>query len=105
MKVSRFCFVVVCPALALGQYQYSPSVMPDGPPISAAAKLEFHFVKVFSPLSFLGATAETAADQFQNLPKEWGQGWHGLWRREANNVGYDTLRNTFLFTADSIAGQ
>ena len=105
MKVSWFSFAVLCPALALAQYQYSPSVMPDGPPISAADKLDFHFVKVFSPLSLLEDTGESALDQINNFPREWGQGWHGLWRRTASNVGYDTMRNTFMFSADSIAGQ
>ena len=105
MQVSWYSFVFFFPALALAQYEYSPSVMPGEPSISAPEKLEFHFVKVFSPLSLLEDTAESAADQFQNFPKEWGQGWHGLWRREANNVGYDTTRNTFLLAADSMAGQ
>jgi hypothetical protein len=105
MKVSWFSCALLYPALALAQYQYSPSAMPNEPSLSAADKLDFHFVKVFSPLSLLEDTGESVLDQYNNFPKEWGQGWHGLWRRTASNVGYDTMRNTFLFTADSIAGQ
>src|SRR5579863_6833585 len=105
MKLPRLILGVVCPALALAQYQYSPSVMPNEPSISAPEKLEFHFVKVFSPLSILEDTAESAADQAQNFPKEWGQGWHGMWRRTASNVGYDTMRNTFLLAGNTLGGQ
>ena len=48
--------------------------------------------------------AEVAYAHLEDSPKEWGEGWHGLWRRSADNVGYDALRNTFHVRAERRVG-
>jgi len=67
-----------------------------------SGKFDFHVDKVFSPIALLQDGAEVAYAQLERNPREWGVGWHGFWRRSADNVGYDAIRNSFLFGLNSV---
>jgi hypothetical protein len=102
MKLSRFVLVVLCPILARAQLTNTATL--DSPELDTSGKLDYYVEKVFSPLSLLQDTAEVTYAHLEDSPKEWGQGWHGLWRRGAYNVGYDAIRNTFMFGLNSASG-
>jgi hypothetical protein len=103
MKVSRFALIAACPALIFAQIV--PSTAPDSPPLSVSDKLSFHFEKVYGPFAMLQSGVQATVLQWRDNPHEWGEGWHGMWRRSASTVGYDTIRNSFMFTANSVAGE
>jgi hypothetical protein len=102
MKLSWFALVVVSPILARAQLTNTATL--DSPALDVTGKLDYYTQKVFSPLSLLQDAAEVTYAHLENTPKEWGQGWHGLWRRGADNVGYDAIRNSFMFGLNSAAG-
>jgi hypothetical protein len=103
MKFPQFALFVCCPVLAFAQLV--PTATLDSPPLDVTGKLDYAYEKVFSPLSLLQDAGEIAYAQLDNNPKEWGQGWHGLWRRSADNVGYDAIRNSFLFGLNAASGE
>jgi hypothetical protein len=102
MKLSRFALVALCPILACAQLVNTATL--DSPPLDVSGKLDYYTEKVFSPLSLLQDAGEVTYAQMENNPKEWGEGWHGVWRRSADNVGYDAIRNTFMFALNSASG-
>src|SRR5262245_35339606 len=101
MKIISFGWVAVWPVLLLAQN--APSASADSAPLTASGKLYYHYEKVYSPFSLLESGFQAAILQWNNDPREWGEGSRGLWRRTASTVGYDTIRNTFMFTLDSIS--
>jgi hypothetical protein len=102
MKLSCFVLAVLCPILACAQLTHTATL--DSPALDTSSKLDYYVEKVFSPLSLLQDTAEVTYAHLQDSPKEWGEGWHGLWRRGVDNVGYDALRNTFMFGLNGVSG-
>ena len=103
MKIFRIGLAALCPALMLAQNV--PTAAVDSPPLDVPGKLYYHYEKVYSPFSVLESGFQAAILQWNDDPREWGQGYHGLWRRMSSTVGYDTARNLFMFALDSIARQ
>jgi hypothetical protein len=101
MRVPQFALAAVCPALMFAQAVQPPA----SDPLSVSDKLSFHFEKVYGPFAMLQSGVQATVLQWHDNPREWGQGWHGMWRRSASTVGYDTIRNSFMFTANSVAGE
>jgi len=101
MRIQLLCLIVASPLLA----QNLPTASPESAPLTVLGKLNFHRESVYSPFSLFESGFQAAILQLNNDPREWGQGYHGFWRRTASTVGYDTARNTFMFTLDSIAHQ
>jgi hypothetical protein len=101
MKLS-FLLVVLCPILAPAQMIRTATL--ESPSLDVSGKLDYYVDKVFSPLSLLQDAGEVAYAHLENNPKEWGEGARGLWRRSADNVGYDAIRNTFMFGLNSVSG-
>jgi hypothetical protein len=102
MKLLWLALVAFCPILAHAQLANTATL--DSTPLDASGKFDYYTEKVFSPLSLLQDTGEVAYAHLENNPKEWGEGWHGLWRRGADNVGYDALRNAFMFGLNDASG-
>ena len=94
----RLGWAAVWPGLLLAQ-----NASADSAPLDVSGKLYYHYEKVYSPFSLLESGFQAAILQWNDDPREWGQGSLGLWRRTASTVGYDTIRNTFMFTLDSIS--
>jgi len=103
MRISLLALVASFPAFIYAQNIPVASI--NSAPMTIGDKLEFHFAKVYSPFSLLESGFQAAILQWNDDPREWRQGYHGLWRRTASTVGYDTVRNTFMFTLDSIGHQ
>jgi len=102
MKLWWFALVAVSPILARAQMVNTATV--DSAPLDLTGKLGYYSDKVFSPLSLLQDAGEVAYAQLKDNPKEWGEGWHGLWRRSADNVGYDAIRNSLMYGLNSASG-
>src|SRR6185369_1211439 len=103
MNILSIGLAMALPALMLGQN--APTAAVGAAPLDVPGKLEYHFEKVYSPFSLIESGFQAAILQWNDDPREWGQGYHGLWRRMASTVGYDTARNTFMFTLDSVTRQ
>lgn len=101
MKILWFAAGALFPLLAAAQS--ISTATPDSSPLAVSEKLDFHVDKVFSPLALLQDGAEVAYAHLENNPREWREGWHGFWRRGADNVGYDAIRNSLLFGLNSIS--
>src|SRR5262249_24989602 len=99
--VSYLALAALYPALLLAQN--APSASSDSAPLTVSGKLYYHYEKVYSPFSLLESGFQAAILQWNDGPREWRQGSRGLWRRTASTVGYDSIRNTFMFTLGSIS--
>jgi hypothetical protein len=102
MKLSWFALAGLWPILAGAQLLNTATL--DSTPLDVTGKLDYYTEKVFSPLSLLQDAGEVTYAHLEDNPKEWGEGWHGLWRRGADNVGYDAIRNTFMFGLNGVSG-
>src|SRR5947208_1171212 len=100
MKFYYFGLAALCPALMLAQY--SPSTTEGSDPLDFSGKLNYHFQKVYGPISLLESGLQAALMQRNDDPREWREGARGLWRRTASTVGYDTIRNSFMFSLNSV---
>src|SRR5260370_36078403 len=103
MHILRIGLAALFPALMLSQNV--PTAAVDSPPLDVPWKLYYHYEKVNSPFSVLESGFQAAILQWNVDPREWGQGYHWLWRRRSSTVCYDTTRNLFRFTLDSFARQ
>src|SRR5690349_24219667 len=103
MRIPLLLLAACCPVLLLAQNL--PTAATDSEPLTVLGKLNFHRESVYSPFSLVESAFQAAILQWNDDPREWGEGYHGFWRRSASTVGYDTVRNTFMFTLDSIGHQ
>lgn len=101
MKLLQLSLITVLPFCAFAQMTRTATL--DSVPLDTSEKLDFYVDKVFSPLSLLQDAAEISYAQLEDNPKEWKEGWHGLWRRSADNIGYDAIRNGFMFGLNSVS--
>jgi hypothetical protein len=101
MKFLWFSLMAALPFCAAAQVVRTATA--DSPPLDASGKLDYYVDKVFSPLSLLQDAAEVSYAHLEDSPREWREGWHGLWRRGADNVGYDAIRNGFLFGLNTVS--
>src|SRR5437016_1958343 len=101
MRIYLLCLTAACPILA----QNLPTAAADAAPLTVLGKLAFHRESVYSPFSLVESGFQAAILQWNDDPREWHEGYYGFWRRTASTVGYDTIRNSFMFTLDSIGHQ
>jgi hypothetical protein len=101
MKFSRLTFFALFPVLLPAQLV--PTATLNSPTLDVTGKLNYYLDKVFSPLALLQDSAEVAYAHLEDNPKEWREGWHGLWRRGVDNVGYDALRNSFMLGLNAVS--
>ena len=101
MRIHLLCLIAASPLLA----QNLPTAAADSAPLTVLGKLNFHRESVYSPFSLVESGFQAAILQWNDDPREWHEGYYGFWRRTASTVGYDTIRNTFMFTLDSIGRQ
>jgi hypothetical protein len=94
MKLFWIALAAACPALMLAQ---------DPAPLTVSDKLSYHFQKAYGPFSLLEDAVQSAVMQWNDTPREWNEGWHGLWRRAASTTGYDTIRQSFMFSLNSVS--
>src|SRR5439155_24034451 len=99
MKVICLVLVMVCPAVMPAQRVATE----DSDALAVSGKLSYHFAKAYSPFSLLEDGLQAAVLQRGNNPKEWHEGWYGLWRRAASTTGYDTIRNSFMFGMNAVS--
>ena len=101
MNIFRIVLCALCPALMLAQNV--PTASANSEPLTVSGKLYFHFEKAYSPFSLVQDVFQSSILQWNDDPHEWGQGWHGLWRRSLSTAGYDTIRNSFMFSLNAIS--
>ncbi len=99
MKVICLVLVMVCPAVMPAQRVATE----DSDALAVSGKLSYHFAKAYSPFSLLEDGLQAAVLQRGDNPKEWHEGWYGLWRRAASTTGYDTIRNSFMFGMNAVS--
>src|SRR5260370_41987087 len=93
MKVICLVLVMVCPAVMPAQRIATE----DSDALAVSGKLSYHFAKAYSPFSLLEDGLQAAVLQRGDNPKEWHEGWYGLWRRSTSPTGDDTIAKSFLF--------
>ncbi len=101
MKFTCLVFAILWPVILPAQRVATE----DSEALSVSGKLSYHFYKAYSPISLLEDGLQAAVLQRGDNPREWHEGWYGLWRRAASTAGYDTIRNTFMFGMNAVARQ
>jgi hypothetical protein len=101
MKATCLVLAILCPAIMPAQSVAAA----DSEPLTISGKLYYHYEKVFSPFALLQDGVQAAILQRNDNPHEWHEGWYGLWRRAASTTGYDAVRNSFMFTLNSLSRQ
>jgi len=62
-------------------------------------KKRFHLylLSTAGPVPLLGEAAGAAISQWENSPKEWGQGWNAYGQRFGSNLAYNGVRQTITY--------
>jgi len=62
-------------------------------------KKRFHLyvLSTGGPVPLLGEAAGAAIGQWENSPKEWGQGWSAYGERFGSNLAYNAVRQTITY--------
>ena len=68
-------------------------------PSNLTEKKRFHLyvVSTAGPVPLLGEAAGAAIGQWENTPKEWGQGWSAYGERYGSNLAYNAVRQTISY--------
>ncbi len=102
-----FCalLALAAPAAVFAQFSTPPVTSQTPEPLTVGQKALFHVDKAYNPLSLLQSSAQAGVLQWNDDPREWHQGYYGFWRRTVSTIGYDTVRNMFMFTLNSTLRQ
>jgi len=60
-------------------------------------RFDLYLVSVVGPVPILAEVAGAGLGQWQNSPKEWGQGWNAFAERAESNLAYNGLRETITY--------
>jgi hypothetical protein len=68
-------------------------------PAQLTEKKRFHLyvVSAAGPVPVLGEAVGAAIGQWENSPKEWGQGWRAYGERFGSNLAYNGVRQTITY--------
>ncbi len=77
------------------------TAQPGAPPLGVEDKFLYHAKRFTKPTEFVRAAVSAGFQQFNETPKEWGQGAEGFGRRYASSLGANILRQSFTFALDS----
>lgn len=57
------------------------------------------------PVPLIGEAVGAAIEQWENTPKEWGQGWDALGKRYWSNLAYNGIRQTITYGGSLALGE
>jgi hypothetical protein len=68
-------------------------------PSQLTEKKRFHLyvLSVGGPIPLLGEAVGAGVSQWENSPKEWGQGWGAYGERFGSNLAYNAVRQTITY--------
>src|SRR6185503_8660178 len=68
-------------------------------PSQMTEKKRFHLyvLSVAGPVPLLGEAVGAGVGQWENSPKEWGQGWAAYGERFGSNLAYNSVRQTIAY--------
>ena len=82
-------------------------VGPDETTLTERRRFHLYLVATAGPIPILAEAAGAGIGQWENSPKEWGQGWGAYGQRFGSNLAYNGVRQTltygtsFLFHEDN----
>ena len=73
-------------------------------PSNLTEKKRFHLyiVSTAGPVPLLGEAAGAVISQWENSPKEWGQGWSAYGERYGSNLAYNAVRQTITYGTSAV---
>jgi hypothetical protein len=74
-------------------------VVTPAEPSEMTEKKRFHLyvLSVGGPVPLIAEAAGAGFSQWDNVPKEWGQGWSAYGERFGNNLAYNGIRQTITY--------
>jgi hypothetical protein len=60
-------------------------------------RFQLYVVSTAGPVPIVGEAAAAAIGQWENSPKEWGQGWNAYGKRFASDLAYNGVRQTITY--------
>lgn len=60
-------------------------------------RFQLYVVSTAGPVPLLGEAAGAGISQWENSPKEWGQGWGAYGERYGSNLAYNAVRQTITY--------
>jgi hypothetical protein len=74
----------------------------DAKPQTARQRFHDFWMNTAGPVPIIGEAAGAGLGQWENSPREWGQGGSGFGKRFASNMAYNAVRNTISYGAGEL---
>ena len=65
--------------------------------LTEAKRFHLYLVSTGGPIPILGEAIGAGIGQWENTPKEWGQGWGAYGKRFGSNLAYNGVRQTITY--------
>ena len=65
-------------------------------------RFQLYVVSTVGPIPLIGEAAGAGISQWDNSPKEWGQGWNAYGERYGSNLAYNAIRQTITYGTSTI---
>ena len=72
-------------------------VGPDDTTLTERRRFHLYLMSTVGPVPILAEAAGAGIGQWENSPKEWGQGWNAYGKRFASNLAYNGVRQTITY--------
>ena len=78
-------------------------VAPDEPSqLTEAKRFHLYLLSAGGPIPILGEAIGAGVSQWDNSPKEWGQGWNAYGERFGSNLAYNGIRQTITYGTSAL---
>jgi hypothetical protein len=78
-------------------------VAPDEPSqLTEAKRFHLYLLSAGGPIPILGEAIGAGVAQWENYPKEWGQGWNAYGQRFGNYLAYNGIRQTITYGTSAL---
>lgn len=65
--------------------------------LTETKRFQLYVVSTVGPVPLLGEAVGAGITQWENSPKEWGQGWGAYGERYGSNLAYNAIRETITY--------
>jgi hypothetical protein len=65
--------------------------------LTEAKRFHLYLLSAGGPIPILGEAIGAGVGQWENSPKEWGQGWNAYGERFGSNLAYNGIRQTITY--------
>jgi len=72
-------------------------VGPDETTLTESRRFHLYLMSTVGPVPILAEAAGAGIGQWENSPKEWGQGWNAYGKRFGSNLAYNGVRGTITY--------